>query len=111
MATKFDEVRNRIMADCKVLFEGLQFDVLRTGSQELCLPIVNEDGDESFLVLTFKIPKGSRDGDAYDGYAMAEEYAIKCKLKTEKAKELAEKKAKKIERDKKMREAKKRKEN
>lgn len=106
MATKFDNVRDRIMNDCRVLFEGLQFDVLRTGSQELCLPIVNEDGDENYLVITFKIPKGSRDGDPYDGYAVAEDYKIKCNLKKEKAKVAAEKKAKKIERDKKMREAK-----
>jgi len=103
MATKFDVVRDKIMADCKVLFEGLQYDVLRTGSQELCLPIVNEEGDESYLVVTFKIPKGSRDGDPYDGYAVAEEFALKQKAKAEKAKESAEKKAKKIKRDEEMR--------
>ena len=99
MATKFDNVRDKVMADCKVLFEGLQYDVLRTGSQELCLPIVNDDGDESYLVVTFKIPKGSRDGDPYDGYSVAEEFALKQKLKAEKAKESAKRKAEKIKRD------------
>lgn len=103
MATKFDGVRDRMMADCKALFEGLDFDVLRTGSQELCLPIVSEDGDESYLVVTFKIPKGSRDGDPYDGYAVAEEFALKQKAKAEKAKESAKRKAEKIKRDEEMR--------
>ena len=56
--------------------------------------------------MTIKVPTGSRDGDAYDGYSMAEDWAIKCKNKEETAKKKAEAKAKKIEKDKKMREKK-----
>ena len=103
MATKFDEVRNRLMNDCRVLFEGLDYDVLITGTNELCLPIVGTDGDEGYLVMTFKVPKGSRDGDPYDGYSVAEDFALKQKAKAEKAKESAEKKAKKIQRDEEIR--------
>ena len=103
MATKFDEVRDRLMGDVKTLFEGLQYDVLRTGSQDLCIPVVGKDEEEGYLVVTFKIPKGSRDGEAYDGYEVAEDYRMKCEAKAEKAKKAAEEKAKKIERDKKMR--------
>ena len=103
MATKFDKIRTHVMDCVKVLFEGMQYDVLRTGSQELCVPIVGEEGEEGYLVVTFKVPKGSRDGDAYDGYAMAEEYKMKCEAKAQKAEESAKKKAEKIERDKKMR--------
>ena len=106
MATKFDKVRERLMSDVRVLFEGLEYDVLRTGSQEICLPIIGEDSEEGYLVVTFKVPKGSRDGDAYDGYSEAEAYAMKCKEKAEKAKESAKKKAEKIERDRKAREEK-----
>lgn len=101
MATKFDSVRTRLMNDCKTLFEGLEYDVLQTGSQELCLPIV-ADGEEGYLVITFKVPKGSRDGDSYDGYAMAEEYKLKLEAKAEKARKSAEAKAKaKAEKEKK----------
>ena len=103
MATKFDKIRTHVMDCVKVLLEGMQYDVLRTGSQELCVPIVGEEGEEGYLVVTFKVPKGSRDGDAYDGYAMAEEYKMKCEAKARKAEETAKKKAEKIERDKKMR--------
>lgn len=103
--SKFDAVRNRLMKDCKVLFEGLDYEVLRTGTQELCLPIIGDDNEDGYLVITFKIPKGSRDGDLYDGYAVAEEYRMKVEAKTEKAKKSAEAKARKIERDKAAREA------
>lgn len=81
-------------------------EVLRVGSNELALPCLDEEGNEKFIVITVKVPTGSRDGDAYDGYSMAEDWEIKCKNKAETAKKKAEEKAKKIERDKKTRERK-----
>lgn len=77
-------------------------EVLRVGSNEIALPVVDNENNEKWLVLTFKVPTGSRDGDAYDGYAMAEDYKMKCEDKERKAKEKAEKAAK----DKAKREAK-----
>jgi hypothetical protein len=81
-------------------------EILVTGSNEFCIPCVDDEGNDEFLVVTFKVPTGSRDGDAYDGYAMAEDYRMKCEAKAEKAKESAKKKAEKIARDKANREAK-----
>lgn len=81
-------------------------EILVTGSNEFCIPCVDDEGNDEFLVVTFKVPTGSRDGDAYDGYAMAEDYRMKCEAKAEKAKESAKKKAEKIARDKAAREAK-----
>ena len=77
-------------------------EVLRVGSNEIALPVVDSENNEKWLVLTFKVPTGSRDGDAYDGYAMAEDFKMKCEDKERKAKEKAEKAAK----DKAKREAK-----
>ena len=79
-------------------------EVLVTGSNEIALPCVDSEGNDEFIVITFKVPTGSRDGDAYDGYSMAEDFKMKTAEKAEKAKIAAEKKAKKIARDKKMRE-------
>ena len=79
-------------------------EVLITGSNEIALPCVDSEGNDEFVVITFKVPTGSRDGDAYDGYSMAEDFKMKTAEKAEKAKIAAEKKAKKIARDKKMRE-------
>lgn len=81
-------------------------EILVTGSNELAIPVVRADGEEDYIVLTFKMPTGSRDGDPYDGYAMAEDYQMKLAQKEEKAKAAAEAKAKKIARDEKMRQAK-----
>ena len=69
-------------------------EVLRVGSNEIALPVVDSENNEKWLVLTFKVPTGSRDGDAYDGYAMAEDFKMKCEDKERKAKEKAEKAAK-----------------
>ena len=81
-------------------------EVLVTGSNEIALPCVDSEGNDEFIVITFKVPTGSRDGDAYDGYSMAEDFKIKSAEKAEKAKIAAEKKAKKIAQDQKMREEK-----
>ena len=82
-------------------------EVLRVKSNEIAIPTVDEEGNEEFMVITFKVPTGSRDdGEAYDGYGVAEQYAQSVAEKEAKAKADAEKKAKKIERDKAQREAK-----
>lgn len=76
-------------------------EVLRVKSNEIAFPIVDNEGNEDFMVITLKIPTGANKGtEPYDGYAMAQEYEINQKLKAEKAKEQAKKKAEKIERDK-----------
>lgn len=81
-------------------------EVLRTNSNEIAIPCLDEDGNEEFLVLVFKVPTGSRDGEAYDGYSMAEEYAIKVRQQAEKAEKAKAEKARKVEKDKAMREQK-----
>lgn len=101
-----EKLREKFLEIVGEILKEKDEEVLRTGSNEIAVPCLDEEGNEKFVVLTIKVPTGSRDGDAYDGYAMAEEFEIKQRLKAEKAKETAEKKAKKIERDKKLREQK-----
>lgn len=81
-------------------------DILRTGSQEIAIPTLNTEGMDEYVVITVKVPKGSREGDPYDAYEIAEDYKRKQTEKAEKAKEIAVKKAAKIARDKADREAK-----
>lgn len=78
-------------------------DVMRTGTGEIAFPVVDEEGEDNWVVITVKIPTGTREGDAYDGFGLAEEYQIKQEEKAAKAKEAAIKKAEKIARDQKMR--------
>ena len=81
-------------------------EVLQTGSQEIALPCVDEEGNDEYIVITFKVPTGSRDGEAYDGYSMAEDYSIKVRQQAEKAEKAKAEKAKKIAKDEAMRQQK-----
>ena len=101
-----DKLRERYLSIVSDALVAKDEEVLRVGSNELALPCLDEEGNEKFIVVTIKVPTGSRDGDAYDGYSMAEDWEIKCKNKEETAKKKAEEKAKKIEKDKKKREQK-----
>lgn len=101
-----DKIRADYMARVRDALTQNGDEILITGSNEFAIPCVNAEGDDEFIVITFKVPTGSRDGDPYDGYAVAQEYSMKLAEKAEKAKEAAAKKAKKIEADRKMREAK-----
>ena len=101
-----EALRAKYMMAVKAFLEQNGDEVLKTNSNEYALPCVDEEGNDEFLVLTFKIPTGSRDGEAYDGYGEAESYAMKVADKADKAKKAAEVKAKKIAKDKAQREAK-----
>ena len=97
-----DEIKTRFLDGVSEHLTNVGEEVLRTGSNEIAVPVVDEDGNEKWLVLTFKVPTGSREGDAYDGYSMAEDYQMKQAEKEAKAKAKAEK----AKKDKAKREAK-----
>lgn len=101
-----ETLRNQYMTSVAEFLKNSNEEVLVVGSNEIALPCVDAEGNEKFLVVTFKVPTGSRDGEAYDGYSMAQDYSAKVAEKAEKAKAAAEKKAKKIAKDKAEREAK-----
>ena len=99
--TTNDTLRNEWVA--KLIAMLADEDVQLAGSNEIAIPIVDGEGEDSWVTITIKVPTGSRDGDPYDGYAMAEEYRMKQAEKKEKAKKAAEEKARKIARDEAMR--------
>ena len=93
-----EEIKLRFLEGVAEHFENVGEEVLRVKSNEIALPVLDSEGEERWLVLTFKVPTGERGGDAYDGYSMAEDYQMKLAEKAEKAKakeaEAAKKKAK-----------------
>lgn len=100
-------IRNEFLTLVNDFLASRGEEILRVKSNEIAIPVVGCEGNEDFLVLTFKVPTGANKGmEPYDGYAMAEEYEMKLKAKAEKAKADAEKKAKKIARDAEIRKAK-----
>lgn len=99
-----DALRNQYLNLITELLAGADEEVLRVKSNEIALPCVDAEGNDSYVVITVKVPTGSRDGDPYDGYGEAESYALACKQKAEKAEADAKKKAAKIAKDKAYRE-------
>ena len=101
-----EALRNKFLTHFTELLTNEGEEVLRTKSNEISIPTLDEEGNEEFVVITFKVPTGSRDdGEAYDGYGMAQQYTEKCEeAKAKKAKAEAEKE-RKIARDKAQREA------
>ena len=92
-----EEIKLRFLEGVAEHLTNVGEEVLRTGSNELAIPVLDEENNEKWLVLTFKVPTGSRlDNEPYDGYSVAEEYKMKCADKVAKA----EAKAKKAEKDK-----------
>lgn len=101
-----DRLRARYMDKVGEFLAEQGEELLVTASNEYAIPCVDDEGNDSWLVLTFKVPAGSRDGDPYDGYSLAEDYEMKQKAKADKAKEAAAKKAEKMKRDAEIRKAK-----
>lgn len=91
-------IRERYLSAIMSLFTDE--DIGRITSNSFNFPIV-EGEEEGWVEVVVKVPK--YDGD--EGYALRDEYEMKCKERAEKAKAQAEAKAKKIAKDKARREA------
>lgn len=95
--------RDFFIKDLMEFIESQGNEAIRIKNNEVAFPIVYENGDEAFMKIAVSIPSGSRDGDIFDAYSLAEEYKINEKKKKEIAERKAEEKAKKIKRDEKQR--------
>lgn len=77
------------------------YEVLQTKGAQFASPVVDINGGERFIRVTLEVPKGDREGNAYDGYAEAQVFAAEQAEKALKAEEVARKKAEKIAKTKK----------
>lgn len=74
----------------KYFQESTDEEILRIGNGEIALPCVDADGNERYAQIKVIIPNGSRDGDSFDGYALAEEYKLKQESKAQSRKKKEE---------------------
>ena len=89
----------------RFLFESGE-EVLRVKSNEIAIPVVGCEGNEDYLVITFKVPTGANKGlEPYDGHALAVDYIHNLAEKERKAEERKAEKAKKIAKDAEVRKA------
>ena len=95
----------------QTISQEMETDVLPVSASELAVPCLDDEGNEKFVLIKVSIPRGTRNGsggyDPYDGYAVAEDYAIDCQEKAQKKADAEAKKQAKIARDQKAREEKK----
>lgn len=78
-------------------------DVLPVSASEIVLPVTDAEGNEKWILIKVSIPRGTRNGqggyDPYDGYAVAEDYALDCEEKAQKKADAEAKKQAKIAKD------------
>ena len=78
-------------------------DVLPVSASEIALPVTDAEGNEKWILIKVSIPRGTRNGaggyDPYDGYAVAEDYALDLEEKAAKKEAAEAKKQAKIARD------------
>ena len=107
MANLDNALREKWVEELKALLNSKGEEVLQYKSNEICIPCLDDEGNEKYVQFVVKVPKGDRDGNDFDGYSEKEAYEMKVKAKKEKALADAKKKAEKIARDKALREKKK----
>ena len=98
-----DRLREMYVNNLMEALSAVGEEVLRVAANEIAIPVVDCEGEDNYVVFRVQVPVGSRDGDAYDAYERAQEFAMKQQEKAEKAAKDAEKKAAKIARDEDMR--------
>lgn len=98
MAKKSEVVKMDFMQKVKNFLESEGETVLQIKSGTYSIPWAL-DGDEGYLNLTFSVPKGTRDGELFDGYEEAENYRLESEAKAKAKAEREEKKQKKMEKD------------
>lgn len=98
MAKKSEVMKMDFMQKVKIFLENEGETVLQIKSGTYSIPWAL-DGDEGYLNLTFSVPKGTREGDPFDGYEEAENYRLESETKAKEKAEREEKKRKKMEKD------------
>ena len=105
-------IRNDFLAlIAKAVEAEKETDALPVSANEIAVPCLDPEGNETWAIIKVSIPRGTRNGEGgytpYDGYAAAEDYQIEQADKAEKKAKAEEKKQAKIAKDKKAREEKK----
>ena len=101
-------VRAEYLKRIKDYFTEAGEEVLLVKSGTYAIPVVDSNNTDGWVTITVTIPKGSRDGEPFDGYEVAEDFAFEQAEKEKKKAEEAAKREKKKAKDAAAREEKKR---
>lgn len=101
-----EQKREDVLLAVQTFLVSSEYDALRINSNKIAFPCLNANGDEMNIEITISVPRGSRDGEEYDVYALNKDFLFKVEQKKKLAEETKAKKAKKVAKDKKAREKK-----
>jgi len=68
--------REEVLALLTEFFESRGEEVMRESGNAITFPSIDAGDNELFVKIAVSIPRGDRSGEAYDGYAAAEDYKI-----------------------------------
>ena len=57
-----DALRAKYVELVSVMLAGADEEVLRVGSNEIAIPVVDDEGEDQYVVFKVQVPSGSRDG-------------------------------------------------
>ena len=85
-----NELREKSVVDLMALYAAKGEEIMRVGGNVIAFPTVDADGNEAWVEITVKIPKGERLGKGegfggYDGYEQAEFYKQDTERKAQEA--------------------------
>lgn len=72
-------------------------EILQVSKTEICLPVVDSEGNEKYLVVGCKVPRKSLAGVEYDGYQAQDAYLEDIQIKEEEKRAKAAMKAREAE--------------
>ena len=89
-------VRAEYLKRIKDYFTEAGEEVLLIKSGTYAIPVVDSNNTDGWVTITVTIPKGSRDGEPFDGYEVAEDFAFEqAEKEKKKAKDAAAREEKK----------------
>ena len=111
MASMETAIRNDFISNISEFIENWRgADVLQVSASEITIPVVDEEGNEKFVLIKISVPRGTRNGNGtytpYDGYAAAEDYKLDLADKADKKRAREEKKEREIKEKERKRKAK-----
>ena len=111
MASMETAIRNDFISNISGFIEDWRgTDALQVSASEIAIPVVDEEGNEKFVLIKISVPRGTRNGDGtytpYDGYAAAEDYRLDLADKADKKRAREEKKEREIKEKERKRKAK-----
>ena len=111
MASMETAIRNDFINNISGFIEDWRgTDALQVSASEIAIPVVDEEGNEKFVLIKISVPRGTRNGDGtytpYDGYAAAEDYRLDLADKADKKRAREEKKEREIKEKERKRKAK-----